>query len=398
MARAINPNFVALVQHFKSPKTKGLIMQGSSRSGKTISCVDFVIWYCINNSGKTINVVKETYNEFKTTLYDDFKKRLDDFGLDNPFKRLQEVSTFKIFGNKINFLGADNEKKIHGAGCDVLWVNEAIHVSKKVFDQAEMRCRDFWFMDFNPSATSHWIFDSVEKREDVRTIKTTFKDNPFISASERGKILSYEPTEKNILQGTADETMWKIYGLGEKAEIKGLIFNKWTTTNEPITEGYYYGLDFGYTTDPTALVKYKKEGNNIFCELLIYEPIPEPSLLIQKLEELKIEKHIPIICDSADRYVNEWGVKNYVNSLREADYEASKVSKRKSVMYWLGEMRTCNIVAFKNNLCTLAVKELENYRMQEINGISINKPIDKDNHFIDALRYAFMSDTESFIL
>lgn len=398
MKRAINPNFVKLVKTYRSSNVRGLILQGSSRSGKTISCVDFIIWFCSQNNGKVINIVKETYNEFKTTLYDDFKKRLGDFGLDNPFDRLKEVASFDILGNKVNFLGADQEKKFHGASCDLLWVNEGIHISKKVFDQSEMRCRDFWFTDFNPSATSHWIFDSLAKREDVRQIKTTFKDNPFISSNERNKILSYEPTERNITQGTADEYMWKVYGLGEKAEVKGLIFNKWEISETKIESGYYYGLDFGYTTDPTALVRYKKEGNNIFAELLIYEPISEPSLLISKLTELGIEKDIPIVCDSADRYVNEWGVKNYVHSLRECDYEAIKVSKKKSVIYWLGEMRTYKIIVLKNKLSILAAKELEGYRMQEIQGISINKPIDKDNHFIDALRYAFMMDFESFIL
>lgn len=394
MNQKINPNFLFLFKNYKNEKIKGLILQGSSRSGKTYSTIDFLIYYCSTNSNKTINIVKETYNEFKTTLYNDFRIRLTDFNLENPFIRLKEISSFKIHDNTINFLGADQEKKFHGAGADVVWFNEILHIPRPVFDQSEMRCKEFFIGDFNPSITHHWLFNNVMLRDDIASIKTTFIDNPFISQGELNKILSYEPNEKNIKQGTADSFMWEVYGKGNKAEIKGAIYKNYEESDYSLDSEYFYGIDFGYVNDPTTLVRYKKEGNNIYTELLIYEPIPEPSILIEKLKELNIEDYLPIICDSSDRYVNENGVKNFVKSLREAGYEAKKVSKRKSKIFWLGESKRYKICVIKNNLSKLALQELENYRMAEIKGVSINKAEDKNDHFCDAFLYCFMSEEQ----
>lgn len=392
----INPNFEFLIKNHK--KQKGILLQGSSRSGKTISVIDFLIWYCCQNENKIINIVKQTYNEFKTTLYLDFNKRLNDFDLDNPFSRKKEVSYFKIFNNTINFLGADQDKKFHGASCDVLWLNEFIYVPKKVFDQSEMRCREFFIGDFNPSETFNYVFTNVMNRDDVVSIKTTFKDNPFISKGELNKILSYEPNERNILQGTADDYMWKVYGLGEKAEIKGAIYTKYKEIETyDFNNEEFYGIDFGYTSDPTSLTKYKREGNDIITELLIYEPIPEPSILAEKLEELNISKDKLIICDSSDRYANEDGVKNFVKELRnDFGFEAKKISKNKSKMYWLGKAKKYTINVVKNKLSKFALNELESYKMMEIQGISINKPEDKNDHYCDSFLYCFMSEEQSY--
>lgn len=395
----VNPNLKFLIENYENVDVKGVALQGSSRSGKTFSAIDFIIFYCSTNENKTINIVKETYNEFKTTLYLDFKTRLNDFGLDNPFTRKKEIANFNIFSNQINFLGADNEKKFHGAGCDILWLNEILFIPKAVFDQAEQRCREFFFCDFNPSITNHYVYDSIIKRDDVKNLKTTFKDNPFVSKSERNKILSYEPTENNIRQGTSDAYMWDVYGLGKKAEIKGAIYTKYEEIERPLefVDGYFYGLDFGYTTDPTTLTRYKREGNNIYAELLIYNPISEPSLLIQEFKNLGIENYLPIVCDSSDRYVNESGVKNFVRELVDAGYEARKVSKRKSKMFWLGKAKVHKINVIKNDLSKYALSELENYKMAEIQGISINKAEDKNDHFCDSLLYAFMSEEQELI-
>ena len=85
---------------------RGAGLEGSSRSGKTWSGIDIIIWLClyVETNGCTINIYRETYNEFKTTLYDDFKRRLDDFGLPNKFHDAEEIKSFKIGKSKIYFI------------------------------------------------------------------------------------------------------------------------------------------------------------------------------------------------------------------------------------------------------------------------------------------------------
>jgi phage terminase large subunit len=417
-----NPNYKFLRECYLNPDIRGAILEGSSRSGKTWSSVDFIIWICTEvESNCTINIFRETYTEFKETLYEDFKNRLDDFNLPNPFHHAKEVKSFKIGNNKIAFLGCDKLGKTHGAGADYVFYNEAMHIPRGVFDQSEMRCRKFWWSDYNPSLTEHYIFTSVITRPEVGFLRTTFKDNPYISKPEKQKILSYEPWEsgtyeitdngellykgepltdknqppphvKNVEQGTADSFMWKVYGLGLRGAMQGVIFPNVEYIDKFPDLAYVYGNDFGFTSDPNTTVKYAQEGNNIYLELLSYQPIETATDLSSYWEAIGIEQYLPITCDSSDKYTGEnKGTVEMVKELRQLGWQVKKVKKTKSVMYWLTKMREYKIHIVKNENYRHAKKEAENYRFKEIQGIQINQPIDDFNHFWDAARYAFMS-------
>lgn len=400
----------------------GFVLEGSSRSSKTWSGVDIIIYLATvkhKDKGCSINIYRETYNEFKTTLYDDFKRRLDDYGIDNPFHRAKEVASFKIGKSKISFLGDGK----HGGGCDYAFFNEAMMIDQSIFDQVEMRCRKFWWMDYNPSFTEHWVFNSVLKRNDVGFLRTTFKDNPHISATELNKILSYEPwqpgsyevtpdgellyngeeiTEKhqpppnldNVDQGTADEFMWKVYGLGLRGAMKGQIFKHVTYIDkfpEHLEQAATYGNDFGFVNDPNALVKYAEEGMNIYVEPLLYTPIDESRLLDEAFKALGISKYVPITADSSDKYTSETkGTVQMVLELFEMGWEINKVSKTKGVMYWITDLKQYKIHVVKNHLYQQFKTEQENYVYKEVQGIMINQPCDKFNHFWDA---CFVGDT-----
>jgi phage terminase large subunit len=185
----INPNLLQSTKAFNSGKS-GIVQEGSSRSGKTWADIDFFVWLCSNvESGATINIIKETYKSFKTTLYDDFNRRLPMYGIQSPFADKQEVNQFRLFENKINLLGADSESVYHGVSCDYFWINEALDVSQQVFDQSEQRCRKFWIMDYNPKVTEHWVYDRVTNRDDIIFLKTTLLDNPYVTPMEKRKIL-----------------------------------------------------------------------------------------------------------------------------------------------------------------------------------------------------------------
>ena len=390
--RAINPNLIHL---YKSKDIfRGAILSGSSRSGKTYSSIHFIIKLCAEAEKPiTINIVKETYNSFKTTLYDDFNRILPEFGLYSPFLDKKEVDSFKILGSKINLLGADKPSKFHGASCDYLYFNEMLDISNDVFDQSEMRCRGFWWGDFNPKFTQHWVMNKVMKRPDVNNLTSTWKDNPYISKAEKSKILSYEPTKENIEAGTADDYMWSCYGLGIGTPPQGLIFKHVNYIDAmPIDIAPIYGLDFGFTTDPSALTRVGEDEKNIYIELLMYQPTETPSLINDYCIAKGIDTKIPCTADSADKYTGEnKGTIEMVRGLRELGWNVSKVSKTKSIMYWLMKMKEKRINIIVNELTHFAKKEQENYRLKEVNGISINQPIDNFNHFWDSARYGFMS-------
>lgn len=405
MNRIINPNLRFLQQSFIRQRyenetlidgKRGVVLEGSSRSGKTWSGIDFIILACSRYiSNGVVNIVKETYNEFKTTLYNDWRKRLNDFGLNNPFESKQEVQSFKIGSNQVNFLGADKPSKFHGAQSDILWLNEALPIDKSIFDQAEMRCTKFWFMDYNPSVTEHWIFNNVIKRPDVGFLRTTWRDNPFISTQEKQKILSYEPTAENIKNGTADDYMYKVYNQGMRGDPQGLIFKhvNWIDV-WPLELPYSYGMDFGFISDPTVIVKYFENATDIFIEYILYEPIDSPVALDDwaNSSESNFNKMLPIVADSSDRYISEdKGTIQMVRDLANHGWNISKVKKDKSIIYWLGSMKRKRINVVRS---TNAKREFENYKYREINGIIVNEPIDKWNHGIDAARYRHMENSK----
>lgn len=398
----------------------GAVLEGSSRSTKTWSGVDIIIWLCteVEKSGCTINIYRETYNEFKTTLYDDFRRRLDDYDLDNPFKRSKEIQSFKILNSTIYFLGDGK----HGGGCDYAFFNEVMMINRAVFDQVEMRCRKFWWMDYNPSFTDHWVFDSVIPREDVAFLRTTFRDNPYISPTELNKILGYEPWmpgsyeilpdgvfyngypisddnqppphPDNIKRGTADEFMWKVYGLGLRGAMKGVIYQniRWIDAF-PVGLGYTYANDFGFTADPNVLVRYAEDGDDVFIEPLTYRPIETSSDLIEEFNRIGVEPFLPIACDSSDKYTKEnHGTIEMVRDLRDGGFpEAYKISKKKGKIFWILSLKKKRIHIVRNMFYKQIKKEQENYKFKEVNGILVNQPIDGYDHFWDSALYGHMS-------
>jgi phage terminase large subunit len=114
-------------------------------------------------------------------------------------------------------------------------------------------------LDYNLSSESHWVYDKVWNRDDAILIPPTYKDNPFLEPAIMQEIERLEPTPENIKAGKADEVSWKIYGLGVRASPKGLIYPEITVVKtlppEEDCKKIFYGMDFGFTNDPTAIVK-----------------------------------------------------------------------------------------------------------------------------------------------
>lgn len=382
--RKVNPNLRHIAKNHN--KKRGIVLEGSSRSGKTWSIIDSLVWYTSTiRTGLTINIIKETYNSFKTTLYEDFKRRLPDYGIASPFDyNIKDITTFNLLGSKINLIGADKPSKYLGAGSDIIWINEAVHVQKEVFDQAEMRCRLFFILDYNPSFEDHYIYDSVITRPDVAYLRTTFLDNPFISDSERNKILSYDPDNPdNVKSGTADDYMWQVYGLGMRASPKGLIFNNWDTYKDLPTDLEYYTMfvvDWG-GTDPTTLAELNV--NRKLKRIYIKEHVYQPEILNQEFINKVLEvnpNNNEVICDSARRDkiyelqmagINAFGSKKGANSIIDG------IDIIKSYKVFIHE----ESVNAKN--------EFNSYKwaISPSTGKHTNKPEDKNNHIIDPTRY-----------
>jgi phage terminase large subunit len=373
-----NPNLDHLVYCYLNGYNAAL--EGSGRAGKTWSVIDFIVIYCSDHKGqnKTINIIRETYNSFKTTLYLDFARRLPMWNIASKFGLIKDIASFNLFGNTINFMGADDPNKFLGAGCDIFWCNEFLDIPKMIFDQSEQRCREMWIGDWNPKTSDHWVFD-LEKRPDVKFIRTTFRDNPGISRAELKKVLSYDPANpENVSNGTADEYMWKVYGMGERASLTGLVYNNVTFIDEIPADcsDIAYGLDFGHTNSATALVRVGRKGNNIYTKLLFYEPCDDVNVLSQVLTRYVGNGHV--WADSAEDLL--------ISKLRTMGHVVLPAYKPAgSVMDGITICKSYKLHAVRDvNL----KKEYDNYKWREVGGVVLNEPVKGYDHAMDAKRYA----------
>ena len=204
------------------------------------------------------------------------------------------------------------------------------------------------------------------------------------------------PHPVNVDAKTADEFRYKVYTLGLRGAMKGLIFPNVDYIDEFPDLAFTYGLDYGFTVDPTSLVRYAQSGKNIYLELLSYTPMDSPITIDEYFKKIQVRRSSIITADSSDRYTHaEKGAIRMTKDLKSKGWaNLTPVRKTKTVMYWLLKMKDYNIHIVNSSNRTLyeaARKEQENYKMKEVNGIEINQPNDSYNHFWDAARYAFMA-------
>lgn len=379
----VTPVFERLSRAVSLNRFNVLVFEGGSRSSKTYSIIQFFIVFALQRKTATRIVMSRKKGTWLyATVWNDFKRILSDMGMLRFVKINNSLHTILIGKTIFEFVGLDDTQKLHGLTCDIFWINEAMEAIKNDFDQLEQRCAMFSILDYNPSAEEHWIYDNVCRRKDCYFDHSTMLDNPFIPENMKRKILSYEPTEANYEQGTVDERKWKIYGLGERAKIEGLIFDYSIVKEIPQwAKKRWYGLDFGYSSDPTACSEVAFYNNTLYIDERFYETGMLTNDIIKKFKRMTPLK---VISESADpRLITEIhnGGVNIHPVVKYGGSVEAGIDYMKGVKICITE-RSIN-----------AKKEFDNYTyQQDKNGKWLNVPIDDYNHIIDGVRYVCMME------
>ena len=386
---ATTPVFQKLEAAYKSGLYNVFVLEGGSRSSKTYSIIQFWIKYAQEHQDRVRRVIiarlKATW--ITSTVAKDFFDVLKDYGLYDKKNHNKSVGAgvYTLFTTEFWFLGLDDEQRIHGMKSDAFWINEAVESSFDDYAQLMQRCSGFAVLDYNPSYDEHWIYDKICKREKTRYMHSTMLDNPLIPDNAKEQILSYEPTEYNIQQGTADKRKWQIYGLGKRASLEGLIYSNWNYCKE-MPQGLPkrgYGVDYGFTNDFTAVVDCAFVGNCLYLDEVCYKTHMESKDIIKLFKSIPPQK---IMSESADpRLVNEIrnsGARIYPVSKGQGSIEAS-ISVIQGYRIFVTQ-RSSNLI-----------KELKNYTwaFEEKTKKFINKPADgQADHLLDAFRYWVMGE------
>lgn len=391
----------AVFQKLKVAFDSGLynvfVLEGGSRSSKTHSIIQFWIEWAYNNKGRNKRVIvsrlKATW--LTGTLVKDFIDILKDYGLYDKKNHNKSIGAgvYTLFDTEFWFMGLDDEQRIHGMKSDAFWINEAVEASFDDYAQLMQRCNGFAILDYNPSAEEHWIYDRICKRPKTRYMHSTMLDNPLISANAKEQILSYEPNELNYANGTADKRKWMIYGLGQRAALEGLIFEKdihWDIVKEVpawAKKIHRWGLDFGYTNDVTAIpdVYWTGSTNEVWIDQLCYQT----KMLNTDIGDILRDNDLKGVKGYADS-----SEPKSIDEIYKMGFNIHGVKKPAgSVNAGLDIMKRHKTHITERSLDF--IKEWRNYTyIQDKNGIYLNEPIDKNNHGLDASRYVFYSELD----
>lgn len=250
-------------------------LRGGSGSAKTTDSISFLIYVLKYFRNKKLNVliVRETYAQTKGSVLRDFIKSLERYNIYDQKKHVKShPQSYNLYGNNVQFNGLDG-MTAHGQRNDIVWFNEIMSMDYKPVSQMMMRTNMINLFDYNPSEEEHWVYNKVETRNDCKCITTTQLDNTFLPDGQRKEILLLEPTQENILSGTADAEAWGIYGKGEISLSKKRVFNNILVCNSiPFDYDYRcYGIDWGYGSSPMVCVELTYCGTNLYLRSVVFE-------------------------------------------------------------------------------------------------------------------------------
>lgn len=361
----------------KNSKSRLRIFQGGTRSGKSWSLQQYCL-YLMSESDEplTISIVRKTLPALKRSVIRDFLHISKNLGIYWKGIHNKSENVFEYNGHTLEFFSADDAQKIRGSARDILWLNEGNELLFEDYRQLAMRTRGHILIDFNPSDPIHWIYDLME-RDDAETFISTYKDNKFLPKELIDEIERIKER---------DPDYWRVYGEGQRAVFSDRqIFRNWQyipKSDFPEFDDTIVGIDFGYSQDVAAILEVGKVGDALYVHEWLYKKGYTNRDLANFLKENNLNEKLTF-CDSAEP--------KSIEELRQMQVWAKPAIKGQGSITagisLLKEFQIIGSIESKN-----LQKEQLSYLWEELkDGTIINKPVDRMNHLMDALRYCVYS-------
>lgn len=356
--------------------------KGGTRSTKTYSTLQFLFLLIpqADKAGDITSVVSETLPHLKKGAIRDFENIVGHpLKGDDHWNECDHVWTFDN-GAKLEFFSADTPQKVHGSQRKRLFLNEANHITWEIARQLFVRTSGTVFLDYNPAAVC-WIQERIECKPNCVLLRSTYRDNPFLSA------LQVQEIEDN----RNDANWWKVYGEGVEGTLDGLIYDfklvdAMPEKNEMDKLVEVQGLDFGFTHDPTARVRVLADPRRkiAYVQERCYRTHMQNRHIVEDLQADGVDRYTPIYADCAEPKsiadIQDAGF-NVIACDKDAPVRSDKL---KFQLQW---MQGWTFYVTKDSLNL--INEGRNYTWaKDGDGKPLNQPIDKFNHLLDALRYA----------
>ena len=349
--------------------TRITCLQGGTRSSKTYSLCQLFIVRALNETGKVFTICRKTLPALKGTAYRDVLELLKQLEIYSEEYHNKSELSYTLNNNLIEFISVDQPQKIRGRKRDYLWLNEANEFTYEDYQQLILRTTDKVYLDYNPSDPYSWIYDKVITRDDCTFIKSTYKANPFLDKDTVAEIERLRDL---------DPDYWQVYGLGEIGSIQTMIFRAFNLVDDIQGRLVGYGLDFGFTNSPSALVAIYVKDDDLYIKELLYEKRLTNTDLAQRIKDLGISRQDEIVCDSAEPKA--------IEELYRSGLNAKPAKKGAGIHLGIDIMRRYKMHITKSSLN--AIKEFRGYKWAtDKNGDVLNTPVKVNDHLIDAARY-----------
>jgi phage terminase large subunit len=377
------------------------ILYGGSSSGKSVFLAQRLTWDLLNG-GRNYLVCRQIGRTVRGSVAQEINKVIDTWKLGELFTINKTDGTITCQnGYQCIFTGLDDTEKLKsitpakGVITDI-WVEESTEIEEASLKQLEKRLRGGseqtpkrLTLSFNPIMQSHWIYQtyfsginwadkqSVYQNEDLLILKTTYKDNRFLTRQDIKR-----------LENENDSYYYQVYTLGNWGVLGNVIFTNWRV--EDLSDrrdqftNHRNGLDFGFSSDPAAMwiSHYDRAHETVY----VYDEFYERGLTNDQLA-VEIKNRIGnnyLVCDSAEP--------KSIQELQNHGVNARGARKGKdSVNFGVQWLQQQTIVI--DTKCINTKNEISTYHWkQDKDGNSMRVPSEKNNHLIDAARYAHEDD------
>ena len=351
-----------------------VVNQGGTSSGKTYSIMQVLFVLGMMNERKVITVVGQDVPNLKKGAYRDAKTILDGSPLLQtwwPYVNEGERIIRCVNGSIMEFSSFKDAQDAKSGKRDYLFINEANGILYEVYWQLAIRTRLRVFIDYNPTAR-FWCHDEVIGREGVKLLISDHRKNYFLSEEEHDRI-----------EGIEDAELWKVYARGLTGMIAGLVLTNWDIVDVlPPREEWKmscYGLDFGFTNDPSALEHVVIAHGDLWIDERIYSTNLTNPDIARKAYDGGVTRDDEIVADCAEP-----------KSIRELQAQGLWVSASPkgadSIISGLDILRRYRLHVTRRSRGIIA--NLRAYKWdKDRDGNMTNKPEDRNNHGIDAVRY-----------
>jgi phage terminase large subunit len=355
-------------------KKRVKIIQGGTSAGKTFGILPILIDKATRTPRLEISIVAESIPHLRRGALKDFlniMKWTNRF-FDNRYNKSLLRYEFAN-GSYIEFFSADDSSKLRGARRDILYINECNNVAFNSYNELSIRTKSDIYLDFNP-ANEFWVHTELKDEVDSDFLILTYKDN---EALDYRIVKEIEKNKAKSKTSAYWENWWRVYGEGLVGMLEGVVFSNWKVIDKIPNEAKLlgYGVDFGYSVDPSTIIEvYNLDGKRILNEICY-----ETGLVNTEIAK-RMKSEVIAYADSSEP--------KSIEEIRRTGQKIKGVTKgADSINFGIQIMQSQSYLVTSKS--ANLIKELRSYCWDKDRktGAQIGKPVDYMNHAVDAVRY-----------